>query len=243
MSPNKKRAITFIEILVVIAIITIMAGGIVAMTHSFTLRQALETSATSLLRDLRQTQQFSRVQKDGYKYYGLCFFAGIGADDNNDGTKDRQGWKILRYEPPLGVNPDEMDPSQPNHLDTARYTVIKSSEAADNPEFLDNTYFAKGVILDDSSELQVFSGGLIFDRKTRFAEAVQLIIEATSVLKIASAQAAVAPSSIIFTPEGSATMDGVNLLESFEDDIVLYAFGNTKTIHITPLTGHIKIEE
>jgi len=239
---NKRRGFTLIETIVVIFIIVTLTGLIAAMISPFSHRQALEISTAKLLADLKLARQFARSQRQDYKYYGVRFYQNIGVDDNKDGTKDRQGWKIVRYEPPAGVTPDQMDPTR-GDLDPDRYTVIKGSEATDNPEFLDNTYFAKGVILDESSEFQVSAAGSIFDRKTRFAEAIECIIDAISHLKINSAEAVVALSYLIFTPEGSATLDGISLLEDFEDDIVLYAFGHTKTIHITPLTGHVNIVE
>jgi hypothetical protein len=177
---------------------------------------------------------YSLSMRDGYKYYGLRFFNTLGPNN------DREGWKIVRYEPPAGVNPDQMDPTQ-GHLDPDRYTVIKGSEATDNPEFLENTYFNKDVTLDDHSPFQVSAAGSIFDRKTRFARVMEFLIGAINHLKIISAEAGVALNAVIFTPEGSATSDGFNLLEDGED-IILCAFGNTRTINITPLTGHVRIQ-
>ena len=202
---NKRKGFTLIELLVAIAIVVIMVGVGVAMLGPFGRRQQLEISTVTLIGDLRQTHQFSRVLRDDYKYYGLRFYGSLGEDS------DRDGYKIVRYEPPAGVDPIDMDPSA-GDLDLNRYRVIKSSDESDNngagpEEFLENTFFGKGVTIAGTSDLGI-------------------------------------GDSIVFTPEGSATYDGVrdHLLPDDMDDIILSGYGNTESIHITPLTGHIGIE-
>lgn len=51
--------------------------------------------------------------------------------------------------------------------------------------------------------------------------------------------------TIVFVYEGSATQDGDlgNLLDGNTDDITLSAYGNTIIVHITPLTGHVRIQQ
>ena len=247
---DEKRSFSLLEVVIVISLAVIIFGGIIALQGPFAKRQQLEYSAVKLVGDLRQAQQYAYSQRVGikdsteyaYKYYGVHFFPNVGEDDNNDATKDREGWKIVRYEPPAGVDPDEMDAAQSGHLDIDRYTVIKGSEAADNPEFLEKTYFAKGVRLDDNSPFQAYVAAPILDRKTRFARVMEFLISAINHLKIINAEAGMALNSVVFTPKGSATSDGVNLIEDYEAFIILYGFGNTKTINIASLTGHIGLE-
>lgn len=135
----------------VIMIMSIMAAGLFTIISGFAYRQALDTSVLSLVGDLRQTQQFSLAQRDGYKYYGLRFYDNLGPQG------DRQGWKVLCYcqfingtcvaDPVLPIN------------STTQFRVIKSSLQTDNngkgPEFLEDTFFARGVALDADSEFQV----------------------------------------------------------------------------------------
>lgn len=210
------RGFTLLELLVTLAIIAIIAGAIVTMSGSFGHRQRLETSALKLIGDLRQAQQFSRVRRTkpgetyGYGYHGLRFYGSLGEDG------DREGWKILRFCTDEDIDGDcDSDPSLPITFTGASptfYEVVKSSVEADNPEFLEDTFFAENVTIDTNSGFQINP---------------------------------VAPQlhSIIFTPEGSATSGGEDLLlTGTNDDIILSGYGNTKTIHIAPLTGHVKIE-
>lgn len=221
-SRSKKRLLTgftLLELLVVIVLIVIMAGMMVAMLGSFGHRRQLELSAVKLVGDLRQTQQFARVQRDGtsrdvytygYRYYGLRFYDSLGEEG------DRDGYKIVRYEPainpgdPGGLRLIELTPP----LNLNDFTVIKSSDENDNggdgPEFLEDTFFGRRVSIDAGSEFQ------IDDPPT--------------------------PHTIVFIPEGSATLDGDVLLSSTCDAIILSLDGETRTIQITPLTGHVQIQ-
>lgn len=200
---NEGRGFTVLELLITIVLIGILVGALVAMMGPFGHRRRLETSAVKLTGDLRQVQQFSRVQRDGYRYYGLRFYDAIGEDDDGDGTPDREGWKIVRYEPINLTLP----------VDFNNTTAIKSSESTDDPEFLEDTFFGERVTIDGSSEFQISP------------DPPEL-------------------HSIVFTPEGSATIDGnlTNLLTASNDTIILSGYGNNITIQITPLTGHIGIE-
>lgn len=142
---NKRKGFTLIELLVAIAIVVIMVGVGVAMLGPFGRRQQLEISTVTLIGDLRQTHQFSRVLRDDYKYYGLRFYGSLGEDS------DRDGYKIVRYEPPAGVDPIDMLPP----VNFGNVTVIKSSEQGDNPELLENTFFGKGVTIAATSDLEI----------------------------------------------------------------------------------------
>lgn len=251
---------TLLELIITIAIIGIIAGALVPMLGSFGRRQQLEISTLTLLGDLRQARQFSRVQRDGYKYYGLRFYNGLGENG------DREGYKIVRYEPSecvgnlndddvvdildlsilinhwlesCGAANDWCEGADLNHdgivnfvdfailvgnfgdcpeecelanfsppVDFDNVTVIKSSDPADEPEFLENTFFARNVRIAQESEFQIG-----------------------------------AVHSIVFTLEGSATLDGEALLDDDSDEIALTLNANSKTIIITPLTGHLKIAE
>jgi len=203
------QGFTLLELVMVIGLVTIVTAGMASLISPFEMRQRFEYSTVKLVGDLRQARQFAYSQRVGnttgteyaYKYYGLYFNNSLGEDS------DRQGWKIVRYEPPGGVTPEQMDPTQAGHLNLTRYTVIKGSQAAENPELSDNTFFSQGVMLDASSDFQI--GGL---------------------------------QSVVFTPEGSATTDGINLLSSTQDDVIISTYGRNKTIHITSLTGHIAIQ-
>lgn len=205
------QGFTLLELVMVIGLVSIVTAGMTSLISPFEMRQRLEYSAVKLVGDLRQTQQFAYSQRVGnvsgtayaYKYYGLRFFNNLGE------YSDRQGWKIVRYEPPGGVTPEQMDPTQANHLNLTRYTVIKGSQAADNPELSDNTFFSQDVTLNASSDFQIGGSGL---------------------------------NSVVFTSEGSATIDGINLLNSTQDDVIISAYGHNKDIHITALTGHIAIQ-
>jgi len=205
---NKRRGVSLAEVLMAIVIIIAMAGAIVAMMSSFSPRQTLETSVANLLGDLRETQQFARIQRDGYKYYGLRFYDNLGENG------DRQGWKTVCY-CQTNANGNCTGQITLPITDATTFRVIKSSQASDNngngPELLDNTFFGNGVSLDASSEFQI----------------------SPTPPKL---------HSIIFIPEGSATKNGVDLLDSNTDEIKLNIGGKIKTISIIPLTGYVKIE-
>ena len=139
----KNKSFSLLEILIVIFIITLMVGALTPMMSNFDEGRRLETSIIMLVGDLRQTQQFARVQRNGYQYYGLRFFSGLGGGD-------RFGYKIVRYEP-ITRNPP-IDLTTPN-------TIIKSSVATDNPELLENTFFGRNVVFNGTSNFSA-SGAL-----------------------------------------------------------------------------------
>lgn len=174
------------------------------MLSPFGHRHQLELSTTILAADLRLTQQFARTQRDGYKFYGLRFHSSLGQDG------DRQGWRVVRYNPPEAVEPLDQEPP----VDHDDVEVIKSSRSSENPEFLEDTFFGERIIIDSSSEFQINPG------------AEQL-------------------HSIVFTPEGCATVDGDwqnNILTEANDEIILSLNADTKTITIIPLTGYVEIQ-
>lgn len=198
---------TMIELIVVVAITIIVAGMIVATFGSFNRNEKLSTDTSKLLGDLMVTQQFATTQRNQYKYYGLRLYSGLGEKG------DRVGDKIVRYDPPAGVEPRKMDAAQAGHLSLSRFSVIKSCDSADSPEFLDDTFFSSKVSIDASSEFQV-----------KDATPPKL-------------------DSIVFIPVGSATYDGVNLLNTTNDQIVLLSdSGEKSTIKIIPLTGHVSVQ-
>lgn len=145
MNSDKKTGFTFIELLVSIIIMLIIAGGMVAMKGPFEHRIHLDSTAVSLQEDLRYTQMLAMSQKNAYKYYGLRFYGNLGPN------ADRQGWKIVRYEPNT-ITP-------PINVDIAPVTYIKSSQESDNPQELDNTYFNKPESIHASSDFQIVPAG------------------------------------------------------------------------------------
>lgn len=197
---------TFIELLIVVGITIVVLGMVVATFGNFSHHQKLSNDASKLLGDLMVAQQFATTQRDGYKYYGLRFYNGLGEKG------DRYGYKILRFEPPAGVEPRKMDVSA-GDLDISRFTVLKSSVSADNPEFLEDTFFNKGVGFGVFSEFQVYPATM--PRR----------------------------DTIIFIPVGSATSDGLNLLTTTNDRIILESnIGEQSKLVIVPLTGHASIQ-
>lgn len=135
-----KKGFSLLELVVSLAIVLILSGLMIPMFRSFAERRKLENDAVNLMGDLIQAQQFARVYRDGYKYYGVRFFGGLGANG------DRVGYKILRFEP--------IDITAPINTTAASWTAIKSSVEADNPEFLENTFFGSQVSIDAASEIQ-----------------------------------------------------------------------------------------
>lgn len=216
---NFMAGFSLLEVVIVISLAVIIFGGIIALQGPFAKRQQLEYSAVKLVGDLRQAQQYAYSQRVGikdsteyaYKYYGVHFFPNVGEDDNNDATKDREGWKIVRYEPPAGVDPDEMDAAQSGHLDIDRYTVIKGSEAADNPEFLEKTYFAKGVIFNTVDSDFKVGDSIVF-----------------------TPEGAATTDGTLANLVSDISGDGIV-------GIVLFSYNRNKTIKIAPLTGHVGI--
>lgn len=217
MLSNKRRGVSLVELLVVIVIIVIMAGAIVAMMHSFSQRQALEISAANLLADLKQTQQFARAQRDigdqcAGNYYSKYF--GLRFYDSLGENGDRQGWKIVGYCDVDACGNCIGTVTLPI-TDTTAFKIVKSAQD-----------------LGGCTCLPVLSDNTIF------AKGVSL--DATSEFQINPT----APKlhSIIFTTEGSATKNGVDLLDDNTDEIKLNLNGKLKTIRIISLTGHVKIE-
>ncbi|MFH1777101.1 MAG: hypothetical protein ABH952_06045 [Candidatus Omnitrophota bacterium] len=145
INKNKQKAISILEILIILAIVAVMLGAMVPIMTSFTEQRQLETAAVTLLGDLRQTYQFSRTQRDGYKYYGLRFYNNLGEGG------DRFGYKIIRYEPPDGTPPQDYMPP----VTLANFSVIKGPDPVDNHELLENTFFGPRVVIDASSEFHV----------------------------------------------------------------------------------------
>lgn len=149
------RGFSLLELFITIMIMGIIAGGLVAMKSSFEHRRQLESSASKLQQSLRQAQTYSMGAGGNYRHYGVLFYENIGVDDNNDGFRDRQGWKIVCYcqitagkctapivvPPPLAAN--------------ATFEVIASSEEADNADLFENTFFAERVTIDASSPFQI----------------------------------------------------------------------------------------
>ena len=138
---------TFIELLLAVGIAVIMAGVLFATLGSFGQRRKLEFAASKSMTDIRKTQQFARTQRDDHKYYGLQFFNGLGENGDCD------GYKIVRYNPPGGMDPLLM---VAGNITLSDYTVIKSSDENDSPEFLEDTFFDHTVAIDTTdSEFQV----------------------------------------------------------------------------------------
>ena len=134
-----------LELLITLFIMGIMASALMAMLGSFSSRQQLDTSAFTLLNDLRQTQTYATSRKDGFGYYGIRFYNGLGQNS------DRQGWKILRYCDATCTG----DPTSFPITDSTNNVTIKSSVSADNPEFLEDTFFNRRVDFAADSELVV----------------------------------------------------------------------------------------
>ena len=199
---TKRMGFTLLELLFSIAIVGIMYAGVVSMKGPFEHRQQTEYSAVKLIGDLRQAQLFAYSQRDGYKYYGINFEYTLGPQN------DREGWRLLRYNPPVGMDPRNQTGSDVNIY--GNNTVIKSSKAAESPENLENTYFSEGVILNNTmSDFHTASY-----------------------------------NHIVFTPEGSATRNGVDLVNDISGDskvaIVLDLHGNKEIIQIEPLVGTVR---
>lgn len=206
---EKIEGYSLIELLIALGILAIMVGTLTATLGPFGQRRQLTSDVFKLFTDLKTTQQFARVKKDSYKYYGLRFY------NYNISVGDfRDGYKIVRYEPQNNVSSLDMNPQAvPSDLNLNVFTIIQSSVSAENPQFLENTFFDRKVGIDASSEFRV-------------TPATPPKLDA-----------------IVFTPEGSATRDGWNLLNSTQDDIMLSLVnGETKKITITPLTGYLKIQ-
>jgi prepilin-type N-terminal cleavage/methylation domain-containing protein len=153
MRTNLKKFIigfTLIELVMVLAIITVMFGVVVAMKTPFQNRMSLRNSALALQQDLRVAQAYVLSDTDLNTFYGIRFYKDIGEDILGAGNK-RQGWKIIRYQ---GANPVvDFDIIAPT-----TNSALKSCVVADNPQIFDRTFFERGVTLDATSELQVNPG-------------------------------------------------------------------------------------
>jgi len=204
MKRRKILSYTLAELLIVLAILGIMVGVALPLWSTFAPRQEVETSAFKLFNDLRQAWQFSRSLKDEHKYYGIRLYDNLVA---NDGSV-RSGYKIF-YFYGAAIN---LDPALPITNATNR-RVVKSSMASDNPEFLEDAFFSRGVIISSASEIVACDDTAVCDSNT-----------------------------IVFTPLGSATTDGQILLLGTNDSVTLSKGSYSKTITISPLTGYVKIE-
>jgi type II secretory pathway pseudopilin PulG len=209
---HRIKGLTFFEAIVALAILVIIAASIAPMLSHFSRRQELEISAVSLAQDLRQTQQFSRAQRDGYSYHGLRFYNGLGEDG------DRQGYKLLRFcqtdasgscvGEPVSVPFDASSAcSVPN---STSCEVIKGSEQLDNPELLENTFFTKRVTIEPTGS--DFQPG----------DTIVFTSEGSA------------------TTDGQTFLTDVNGDGTI--GIVLTLNGSSKTIVITPLTGYVRIQ-
>jgi len=141
-----RQGFTFLEAILAIFIILVLWGIILPMFGTFEERRKLDASALKLMSDLMQAQQFARSQRNDSQYYGVRFFSNLG---NN---QDRYGYKILCY-----------NTTPPFDMGTS-FTITKSSVAADNPEFLEDTFFEKNVVIDADSEFKVGEVGIVFNR-------------------------------------------------------------------------------
>jgi prepilin-type N-terminal cleavage/methylation domain-containing protein len=139
---------SLLEMLIVLAIMGIMFGVIVAMKSPFQERMQLRNSALALQEDLRMAQLYAMGKKDDYKYYGVWFNASLGEDILGPGN-NRQGWKIVRYEPNTIIPPVNFN----------SVTYIKSSVLVDNPVIFDKTFFERGVNLSTTSPVSEFQAG------------------------------------------------------------------------------------
>jgi len=130
---QKKRAFSLFELLLVIIIIVIMFGAITPMLGSFKRKEMLDASVSKLVIDLKLAQQFARVRRNGYEFYGIELYDNLGPDG------DRSGYKLVFFSP---------------LVDPANETIVKSSDLVDNPEFLENTFFEKNVVFASDSEFR-----------------------------------------------------------------------------------------
>jgi type II secretory pathway pseudopilin PulG len=212
MGMQRTKGFTFFEVIIALTIIFIIAATIVPMLSRFGRRQRLEISTVTLAQDLRQAQQFSRVQRDGYNYHGLRFYSGLGEDS------DRQGYKLIRFCQTDAGGSCMGDPvSVPFDASTTCSTpdstsceVIKGSEQVDSPELLENTFFAEGVTIDPTdSDFQV-------------GDTIVFTSEGSA------------------TTDGQAFLTDVSGDGTI--GIVLALNGDNKTIVITPLTGYVRIQ-
>ncbi len=194
---SKKTGFTLIELTVVIAIIVTMVVVLRPMFGTFAHRRTLEVTALKFLGDLRQAQQFSRVQRDGYKYYGVQFANWVSPVFSY--------YTIVRFEPSSLEAPFEAS-GWP-------VTFIKSGFGGE--ELPEETRFPNNIRFTTAAEGDTDFGPLGGDE-------------------------------IVFTPEGSVT-DGENLVTDITGDgrvtitLQYVTTGDTKSIEITPLTGHLKI--
>lgn len=68
--------LTFIEILVVIAIIVLLSAIITPRLNIALRQDNLENDAKKLASNIGLAQQYALGQRDGYRYYGLVFYNG-----------------------------------------------------------------------------------------------------------------------------------------------------------------------
>ncbi|MBN3040164.1 MAG: type II secretion system protein [Candidatus Omnitrophica bacterium] len=136
---------TLIELCLVIAIIAITVGIMVPRVTAWNRKQMVLSAGQNLFADIVLTQQMALIHENGYTYFGIDFFANQGPDNN------RLGYKVLRYEP-ITVTPPINN--------TAAHTVIKSFDAADNPQFHEphmllskNIVFSPISTLDENSQI------------------------------------------------------------------------------------------
>jgi len=191
---NYFLGLTLLELLIVLVIMGIFARGIFASWDTFGWYRDVEVSIQKLYYDLGLTWKFARTLRNGYSYYGLRFY-------NNTGSDGKQyGYKLLHFYNASGVGDPPILPIN----NTTSFEVIKSSQIADNPEFLDNAFFAKGVVIDSASELK-------------------------------------AGDTLVFTPQGSATSDGLNLLNSTKDTVTLRKGNSRQGLKIYNMTGLTEI--
>jgi len=106
----------------------------------------------------------------------------------------------------------DQDPALPI-TNATNHKEVKSSVAADIPELLENTFFSRGVGISASSEIVACNDTALCDNNT-----------------------------VIFTPLGSATTDGQDLLTADKDSISIGKGSYSKTIIIFALTGNVKIQ-
>ncbi len=141
----KNKGFTLLELIISMSVIAIILGMALPLMTGFSQRRDVDAAVLQVLQDLRQAQQFARTSRDSYSYYGITFLSGLGQNSN------RTGYRIVRFEPQTPVLPIT-DFSCPV---ANKCTIIKSSVAANNPEFLEDTFFPARVTIDSAGEIKV----------------------------------------------------------------------------------------
>jgi len=133
-----KRGFTFLELIIVIFIMAVLALAVIPAYVTYLDRARLEGSSERLYLDLGDAYEMALSNKDGRFFYGIQLFGSGFAG----GASTEWGYKLLRFNSALITDPNFL----------INVTLVKSSRTADNPIMSEGTSLERNIVYAQAAE-------------------------------------------------------------------------------------------